>query len=223
MIETTAGREMGFDPDIHHRHSIRLKGYDYTENGAYFVTICTQNRELLLEGNGIKNMITAVWDKLPYKFPLVDTDEFIIMPNHIHGIIVITTDHVGADPRVCPSETTHIGVDLCVYPDKTHRKKKGEHMGSPLQKPSTLGEIVQWFKTITTNRYIHGVKNNGWKPFPGKFWQRNYYEHIIRNENELTRIREYIRNNPLQWQFDRENPNRLCDAAYESAWRWLEG
>jgi hypothetical protein len=77
----------------------------------------------------------------------------------------------------------------------------GEHTGSPLQR------VVQWFKTMTTNAYIRGVKENQWPPFPGKLWQRNYYEHIIRNEKELMRTREYIENNPPKWESDRENPN----------------
>jgi len=76
----------------------------------------------------------------------------------------------------------------------------GEHTGSPLHR------VIQWFKTMTTNEYIRGVKQHAWAPFPGKLWQRNYYEHIIRNENEMALIREYIMNNPAQWATDRENP-----------------
>ena len=76
----------------------------------------------------------------------------------------------------------------------------GEHTGSPLR------AVVQWFKTMTTNEYIRGVKQNGWLRFDGKLWQRNYYDHIIRNENELNRIRRYIVDNPAKWQYDRENP-----------------
>ncbi len=76
----------------------------------------------------------------------------------------------------------------------------GEHTGSPLHR------VIQWFKTMTTNEYIRGVKQHAWAPFPGKLWQRNYYEHIIRNENEMALIREYIMNNPAQWAMDRENP-----------------
>ncbi len=105
------------------------------------------------------------------------------MPNHIHGIIQIT-QIVGADLRVCPNNN------------------QGEHIGSPLHK------MVQWFKTMTTNEYIRNVKNNNWPPFNSKLWQRNYYEHIIRNERELNKIREYIIHNPLKWELDFENPNR---------------
>jgi REP element-mobilizing transposase RayT len=132
----------------------------------------------MLNPEPVHQMIQHWWDKLPEKFRNIKTDEFVIMPNHIHGIIFI------------------VGVDPCVYPDK------GEHIGSSLHR------IIQWFKTMTTNNYIQGVKQNGWRPFHGKFWQRNYYEHIIRNEDELNRIREYIRTNPLKWQFDKDNPSR---------------
>ena len=84
--------------------------------------------------------------------------------------------------------------------NRAHHAEPGAHIGAPLP------EIVQWFKTMTTNEYIRGVKTMGWPPFPGKLWQRNYYEHIIRNEAELDRIRTYIANNPTQWALDDENP-----------------
>ena len=159
-----------YNPDIHHRRSIRLKDYDYLQDGYYYLTICTQNRQCLFENDSVKQMIYKWWNELSVKFKNIELDEFIIMPNHIHWIIFL----VGADLCVCPNE------------------KQGEHTGSPLH------VIVQWFKTMTTNEYIQNVKNRGWKPFDKKLWQRNYYEHVIRDENELNRIREYIINNPLQ-------------------------
>ena len=88
---------------------------------------------------------------------------------------------------------------LCPDDDR-HGHTSGEHTGSPLHR------VIQWFKTMTTNEYIRGVKQYGWVPFPGRLWQRNYYEHIVRNENEMSRIREYIRNNPVQWATDKDNP-----------------
>jgi REP element-mobilizing transposase RayT len=129
-------------------------------------------------------MVAKYWRKLPLKFHLVGLDEFIIMPNHIHGII-----NVGADPRVCPDN---------------HQYQKGEHMGSPLQ--TKLGRIIQWFKTMTTNEYLREVRNSDWPQFPGRLWQRNYYEHIIRNSVELENIRRYIRINPNSWVSDPEHP-----------------
>jgi putative transposase len=118
------------------------------------------------------------WRKIPQKFVGVELDYSVIMPNHFHGIIA----NVGADQRVCP------------------KTGAGEHTGSPLHR------VIQWFKTMTTNEYIKGVKEKGWKPYKKRFWQRSYYEHIIRNERELLRIREYILNNPPKWCLDRENP-----------------
>jgi hypothetical protein len=107
------------------------------------------------------------------------------------------------DLRVCPDTDLRVcpDTDLRVCPDTDTDEYTlgGEHIGSPLH------TVIQWFKTMTTNEYIRGVKQNGWS------WQRNYYEHIVRNENELNRIREYIMNNPLQWELDRENPNGQRD------------
>ena len=183
---------MSYDPQTHHRRSIRLKNYDYAQIGAYFVTIVVNERLLLLENPAIAAMVQRWWDELPHKFPTVDTDAFVIMPNHIHGIIVIGNT-VGADLRVGPRAGEHTG--------------SGEHIGSPIRKP-TLGQIVQWFKTMTTNEYIRGVKGQGWPPFNRHFWQRNYYEHVIRNETDLDRIRRYIAENPIRWEQDTEHPNR---------------
>ncbi|MFC1573677.1 transposase [Candidatus Latescibacterota bacterium] len=203
---------MTFNPDIHHRRSIRLKEYDYSQLGLYFITIVLQNKECLLgeivNGEMVFNdagqMITRWYFELENKFSNAKCHDYIIMPNHIHAIIEIienptTMNTVGADLRVCPSDksTEHI-----IGNQSEHRlEKQGEHAGSPLHR------IVQWFKTMTTNEYIHRVKTGNWRPFFGKLWQRSYYDHIIRNENDLIRIREYIVQNPLKWENDTENPN----------------
>jgi len=190
---------MKYAPEIHHRHSIRLRGNDYAMAGAYFVTICVQNRECLfgdiVDGQMVLNeagrMIEKWYHELPNKFPHVNCDQYIVMPNHFHAIIQITGTPVGADPRVCPrGDDPEGGINT---------QPQGEHAGSPLP------TIVLWFKTMTTNAYIHGVKQNHWRPFPGKLWQRNYFERIIRNEIELNRVREYIVNNPVRWPDDKEN------------------
>ncbi len=205
---------MKYDPDIHHRRSIRLKGYDYSQAGAYSVTICAQNRECLfgeildeeMALNDAGRMVKKWYRELENKFADIVCDQCAIMPNHIH--FVIQTD-VGADLRVCPDTDLRVcpDIDLRVCPDTDTDEYTlgGEHIGSPLH------TVIQWFKTMTTNEYIRGVKQNGWSTFPGKLWQRNYYEHIVRNENELNRIREYIINNPMQWELDRENPNGQCN------------
>ncbi|MCL6525152.1 MAG: hypothetical protein K6T34_10915 [Thermoflavifilum sp.] len=173
---------MKYNPNIHHRRSIRLKGYDYSQAGACFITICTQNRLCLLGNvvnekmvlNDAGRMIENWYFQLENKFPDILCDEYVIMPNHFHAIII----NVGADLRVCPDQM-------------------GEHTGSPLPR------VVQWFKTMTTHDYIRGVKQHGWQPFAGKLWQRNYWERIIRDENELTRIRQYILHNPIHWEMDK--------------------
>jgi len=206
---------MTYDPERHHRRSLRLKGYDYTHAGAYFVTICTQNRECLfgevVDGemrlNDAGRMVEKWWAELNNKFPNIETDENIVMPNHFHGIVVIAADrpgltngNVGADLRVCPESTG------------ANDEITGAHTGAPLR-GAPLPEIVQWFKTMTTNEYIRGVKTLDWPPFRGRIWQSNYYEHIIRDEASLNRIREYIANNPMQWALDRENPVRATHAS----------
>ncbi|MGQ0602344.1 MAG: transposase [Anaerolineales bacterium] len=201
---------MKYNPNIHHRRPIRLKGYDYARAGAYFVTIVTQARAGVLGAvvagemqlNDAGRMIEQWWWELNRKFPTVDTDEFVVMPNHIHGIIVITppdTADAGARDDVGANDVGAgtVGADLRVGPQASDR---GEHVGSP---PPT---IVQWYKTMTTNAYIRGVKISGWPPFPGKLWQRNYYEHIVRDDADLNRIRRYITENPLRWATDTVNP-----------------
>jgi len=209
---------MTYDPAKHHRpfdsgpaaraqgrRSIRLEGYDYAQPGAYFVTIVTQGRECLfgdvVDGemrlNDAGRMVERWWAELGNKYSHVVPDAHVVMPNHFHGIVVITDggDGVGADLRVCPNAGAHVGAPLPI--------DAGAHV-------APLSEIVQWFKTMTTNEYIRGVKILGWIPFPGKLWQRNYYEHIVRDENALDRIRQYIANNPAQWDADDENPGKAA-------------
>ncbi|HTY26042.1 MAG TPA: transposase [Desulfomonilaceae bacterium] len=168
----------------YHRRSIRLQGHDYSLNGAYFVTICAWNRECLfgeiatceMRLNDLGLMVEKWWLKLSAKFTSVETDAYMVMPNHLHGIIMM----VGADPRVCPDW--------------------GAHAGAPL--PS----VVQWFKTMTTNEYFRRAKECCQSKQGRKLWQRNYYEHIIRNERTLNAIRGYIEANPQRWANDPENP-----------------
>ena len=182
---------MKYDPDIHHRRSIRLKGYDYSKACVYFVTICTQNRECLFgeikDGdvwlNDAGHMVERWWLEMSKKFPTVEIDQYIIMPNHLHGIIWIQYQKVvGADLRVCP------------------KLRQGAHTGAPLH------TMMQWFKTMTSNEYIRHVKKHTWPPLQGKLWQRNYYERIIRNEAELIHTSEYILKNPSSWAEDENNP-----------------
>ncbi len=118
--------------------------------------------------------------RLNEKYDNIKIDDYVIMPNHIHFILIIDNNLFFAN----------VGADLCVCPNE------GEHTGSPLPR------IIQWFKTMTTNEYIRNVKNGIAIPFDEKLWQRNYYEHIIRNDKKLYEIRTYIQNNPLKWNLD---------------------
>lgn len=203
---------MIFNPDIHHRRSIRLQGYDYSQAGAYFITICTQNREYMFGEivggkmvlNHAGNMIQTVWDEIPFHYAGIDIDEFIVMPNHIHGIIVIVA--VGATPCGCPVSTPRGCPDVSGKPQEQGQAQGPAPTGDMgITGTLSLGDMVHRFKTMTTKRYADGVKQSGWPSFPGKLWQRNYWEHIVRNEMELDRIREYIHTNPTQWESDRLN------------------
>jgi putative transposase len=162
---------------IYNRHSIRLKEYDYSQAGLYFVTICLQDR-LCLFGkiedekmilNDVGLMIERQWTDLINRFDNVRLYNFVIMPNHFHAIIEIVVQE-------------NINMSL---------KKK------------TLGEIIGAFESIVTVEYIRGVKDNNWQPFNKRLWQRNYYEHIIRNEQSYNTIYNYIINNPTNWKNDK--------------------
>ena len=127
-------------------------------------------------------MVQTVWNEIPSHYCGIEVDEFSIMPNHIHGIIII----VGAGPCACPD---------------SEPQTKGQPRGVAPTRLS-LPDIVHRFKTLTTKRYADGVKQNRWRPFAGTLWQRNYWEHVIRDDEKLQSIREYIHNNPAQWELD---------------------
>lgn len=174
---------MKYNPDIHHRRSIRLKDYDYSQEGAYFVTICTQNRVCMfgdivgreMRLNDAGKMVDITWNDLSEHNENILLDSFIVMPNHIHGIIII----VGAG-------------------SKPARASTGEKQRAGLEPaPAGLPEIVRQLKTFSARR-INQIRNSPGIPL----WQRNYYERVIRNEHELHKIREYIINNPLNWETD---------------------
>jgi REP element-mobilizing transposase RayT len=206
------GIKMPYDLQRHRRRSIRLKGYDYRWPGAYFVTICTQGRACLfgevtdgeMRLNDAGRMVERWWKELNHKFPHIRTDAFAVMPNHIHGIIVI-------EP-VKPVPDTQLGAHAGAPRPGGSDDESGAHTGAPLP------EIVQWFKTMTTNEYIRGVRQFCWPAFRCRLWQRNYYEHIIRGEESLNRLRRYIAENPLRWHLDRENPNRTGVDPEEEHW-----
>lgn len=174
------------------RRSIRLTGYDYSAEGAYFVTICVGERKCLLGriSAGVMSLsrygeiARSCWDRLPEHYTGIELGAFIVMPNHVHGIIVITGD-VTVQPDTGP-----VGAGLKPAPT-TVVKRHG------------LPEIVRAFKTFSA-REINLARNTPGRPF----WQRNYYEHVIRNGNDRDRIERYILENPSQWPQDEENPDR---------------
>ena len=233
---------MSYTSEKHHRRSIRLRGWDYTNPGAYFVTICTHNGECLFEDPVLRRMVETTWRRIPCHFPHVRLDEFVVMPNHVHGIIWIVDKPVGArhsresssptdaipsdeptqsrkqpsgnasplpPPNAGPRHSRESSSPTGAIPsdEPTQLRKQPSGNASPLRPcgvvPGSLGAIVGNFKSVTARR-VNRIRKTPGAPV----WQRNYYEHIVRSEDELRRIREYIRLNPLKWELDRENPNR---------------
>ncbi len=187
---------MQYRSEKHYRRSIRLKEYDYSHTGAYFVTICAYNGESLfgkiidgkMQLNEFGWVINEEWLRSNNLRKEIELDEFVVMPNHLHGIVFITESNVGATGR------------------------------SPLPKgpkPKSIGAFIAGFKSAAT-KSINKIRATPGMPV----WQRNYFEHIIRNEESLNRIREYILANPLTWRLDRENPRREGDDEFD---RWFEG
>ena len=172
------------------RRSIRLQGYDYSQAGAYFITICTQNRECLFGEiiNGEMRLNTTgqiaadQWYATPQRFADIELDEFVVMPNHIHGIFV----NVGAPLAGAQS------------PGAQSVKNRATARVAP-----TVGGIIGAYKSLCVHHGLKWIKQNEPNRILGKMWQRNYWEHIVRNEPELNRIREYIHNNPAQWELDK--------------------
>ena len=181
------------------RRSIRLQGYDYSQAGAYFVTLCTQNRECLfgeivngeMRLNEAGRVVADEWINTAEIRDEIELDEWVVMPNHFHGILVITVGR--GDRRVAPMNGTTISGE------------QGDRPVAPTgPQPRSIGAVMAGFKSAATKRI------NELRQTPGmKLWQRNYWEHIVRNEPELNRIREYIHNNPAQWVLDKLYPSSL--------------
>ena len=207
---------MKYDPQKHHRQSIRFKGYDYSQPGGYFVTVVAQNRECLfgeivereMRLSRAGRIVQQAWTDLPNHYSHVVLDEFVIMPNHVHGIIVLTDtgrgrsisggivlpdqDRDSMEPVPDPDQTCPYTIDKSTRP---YDPRPGTRHALP--------EIVRAFKSFSARR-INALRRTPGRPV----WQRNYYERIIRDEAELKLIREYIRYNPTQWESDQENPGR---------------
>jgi len=157
--------------DTHHR-APRKPEHDYSAAGTYFVTIRTQHglslfgdiHDGVMHTTPAGEMLIHWWREIAHKHPTVTLDAFVVMPNHIHGLLVFTQSGTVALP-----------------------------------------DVMRWYKTMTTNAYIRGVKEDGWPRFPGKLWQRSYHDHIVRDATHLDRVRRYIRANPATWHRDRFN------------------
>jgi REP element-mobilizing transposase RayT len=197
---------MSYDPQKHNRRSMRLKGYDYTQAGAYFVTICTQRRIRFFQNERLYRIAAQCWQAIPDHVPSVELDEWVIMPDHIHGIIVIVdsddTERKGHNDH---DDLLRTGVQLNAPPTnlKDPQRHPKRHTEPTTRDPAnrfsiisphrnTLAVIVRTYKAAVTT-LCHRV---GYNEFG---WQRNYHERIIRTEADLSRIHQYIIDNPLNW------------------------
>ncbi len=182
-----------YDPS-QHRHSMRLPGHDYTQPGAYFVTICTYARVCSLGEVGDGQMqlndwgrvVADCWAAIPAHFDNVTLDEWVVMPNHLHGIVVITDS----------TSPLAVGAQQCCAPTAA-KPRSDSHPNVAL---GSLGAIIRSFKSVVTKR-IHLLCGSTASPM----WQRNYHEHVVRDQRALNAVRQYIRHNPAKWQIDRDN------------------
>jgi len=181
-----------YDPRFHHRRSVRLRKYDYARPGAYFLTICTLERRCTIATIDTQTtvltdagkIVVDLWNDLPRRFAGAVLDVFVVMPNHIHGIIAL--DGVRSNGA--------LGIVL------------GTGVTTPqstLERPA-IGDVVRIFKAASSRR----IRQTGDDSFA---WQRNYYEHAIRDETDLTAIREYIVTNPARWTQDNLHPDSLSN------------
>ena len=167
------------------RQSIRLRGYDYSRVGAYYITICVRNRQCLfgdvidrhMQLNQAGLIIRSVWDNLPRLYDGIDLDAFIVKPNHVHGIVVI-------------NQPVGVIQESPTYAEPVAQRRR-----------MLLSKIVGRLKMVSAKQ-INALRGSSGQPL----WQRNYYEHVIRDEGSLKRIRQYFADNPAQWEFDHENP-----------------
>ncbi len=206
---------MRYNPDKHHRRSIRLKGYDYSRPGYYYVTICTQDRrklfgeinDAIMRLNDAGQMIDQEWNQIPKRYGCAILDEYVIMPDHFHGIIQIISDKNDRNSLSEYAGTSLVDVpdnadDINIHPCETGELATNRTGTRPVP---TLFEIIGAFKSITTNRYINCVKQDNWPRFRKRLWQLRYNDRVIRDDSELGRIRKYIIENPLNWERDEDN------------------
>ncbi|MGH7143389.1 MAG: transposase [Terriglobia bacterium] len=192
---------MPFDPELHHRRSIRLRGFDYTRPGSYFITICAYQQTCLFgrivdaafSAGPMGKMVRDVWSEIPGRYPGVALDTFVLMPNHLHGILTIQSVAAGGSSVLSKHASVPIAASVA---------------NGAFTRTSSLSipEVVQRFKSFTTAQFRLGCQTGQWQSRWLRLWQRNYFEHIISDVGELIAIREYIERNPLTWEIDRDNP-----------------
>lgn len=216
-----------------HRKKLRIPDFDYSQPGAYYVSIVTQDRKTLfgkiVDGemvlNDIGKMVKEVIDQIPEYYQGINVELFVVMPNHIHALLLISD--VVAGPCACHVDQMKSGQPQGVDPTKEHlflqerdpcagvvagsracqsdQMEDGQPRGvDPTKEELSLSEIVHRIKSLTTHRYMIGVRDMGWPRFEKRLWQRNYYEHVIRNERDYKVIYEYIIANPMNWERDEE-------------------
>jgi putative transposase len=241
-----------YNPDKHHRRSIRLKGYDYSASGTYFITICAYQREemfgAVVDGtmalNEFGEIVAKYWRWLSTQYPYVTLDEWVVMPNHLHGILVVNdtspaesamTDTLRTKLEVSDisqmesamTDTSRVELEVsdtsrrggsrtaptnhgCDTPTSNHgcdtpisnQCYDPPTMSNHDRKRKPLGRLIGAFKTVSTKE-INQIRNVPNAPI----WQRNYYEHIVRDRTSLQYIRDYIRHNPCSWKEDQLHPD----------------
>ena len=137
-------------------------------------------------------MAISIWETLPRQFPAIEHDAFVVMPNHVHGVLMLN-----------PPNEAYLRYNRRVA--GPNAPGRAATRAAPTANRSALGNVIGAYKSLTTVEYGRGVRGRGWPPFNGRLRQRNYYEHVIRNDASLQRIREYLHNNPARWSFDHEN------------------
>ena len=203
-----------YNPEIHHRRSIRFKEYDYSKRGAYFVTMCT-HRHVAMFGeiaNGVLHcnergaIVQELWDTLPTRFPGIELDAFIVMPNHVHGILIRTQEiepsietHTQSAQSAQSAQLTQSDIHKPAHTSSHTGHTLRDYRTNP-HRMQTLNEIVRTFKGITS----YTLHKQGTSEFA---WQREFYELVIRNQQQLDHFRSYIMNNPTTWLDDKLHPN----------------
>jgi REP element-mobilizing transposase RayT len=177
------------------RSSIRLDGYDYSQEGAYFVTICTKGKMQFFDDKKLSTIVEDCWKDIPSHFPTFEIDEFVVMPNHFHGIIWISNDQRrGVQLNAPTGSFSNIHTPV--------QKDARDRFSQISPRKGSLGVVIRTFKGEATRR----IRASGKQEFG---WQRGYYDRIIRNRDELDSIRKYISENPIKWTLDEYHPSRL--------------